>query len=55
MIVLSLFSMNCVARIENLSWASKLVKFSCGCLVDRFIRAGLILKLYIFNKRSSSG
>ena len=54
-VVLSLFSMNCVARIEDLSWASKLVKFSrCG-LGDRFVRAGLILKLYNLNRRSSSG
>ena len=54
-VVLSLFSMNCVARIENLSWANKLVKFSrCG-LVDRFVRAGLILKLYSLDRRSSSG
>ena len=55
MVVLSLFSMNCVARIENLNWASKLVKFSRGSIVDRFVRAGLILKLYILNRRSSSG
>ena len=54
-VVLSLFSMNCVAWIENLSWANKLVKFShCG-LVDRFVRAGLILKLYSLGRRSSSG
>ena len=55
MVVLSLFSMNCEARIENLNWASKLVKFSRGSIVDRFVRAGLILKLYILNRRSSSG
>ena len=54
MVVLSLFSMNCAARIENLNWASKLVKFSRGSIMDRFVRAGLILKLYILNRRSSS-
>ena len=54
-VVSSLFSMNCVAWIENLGWANMLVTFSrCG-LVDRFVRAGLILKLNSLDRRSSSG
>ena len=55
MVVLSLFSMNCAAQIENLNWASKLVKFSRSSIADRFVWEGLILKLYILNRRSSSG